>query len=38
VTHPERKRKIIGKLFIDIFRRRGARFGQTDFLAQERCT
>ena len=34
VTHPERKRKIIGKLFIDIFEEEARKFGQADFLAQ----
>ncbi len=34
VTHPERKRKIIGKLFIEIFEQEAKKFGQADFLAQ----
>jgi GMP synthase (glutamine-hydrolysing) len=34
VTHPERKRKIIGKLFIDIFDEEAAKIGRVDFLAQ----
>jgi GMP synthase (glutamine-hydrolysing) len=34
VTEPERKRKIIGNLFIDIFEEEATRLGQVDFLAQ----
>jgi GMP synthase (glutamine-hydrolysing) len=34
VAEPERKRKIIGKLFIDIFEEEGKKLGQVDFLAQ----
>ena len=34
VTHPERKRKIIGRLFIDIFDEEAAKIGKVDFLAQ----
>ena len=34
VTHPERKRKIIGKLFIDIFDEEAKKIGRVDFLAQ----
>lgn len=34
VTDPERKRKIIGKLFIDIFEEEAKKIGQVDFLAQ----
>lgn len=34
VNEPERKRKIIGKLFIDIFEEEAKRLGQVDFLAQ----
>jgi GMP synthase (glutamine-hydrolysing) len=34
VTEPERKRKIIGKLFIDIFEEEAGKLGQVDYLAQ----
>ncbi len=34
VTDPERKRKIIGKLFIDIFEEEALKIGRVDFLAQ----
>jgi GMP synthase (glutamine-hydrolysing) len=34
VTDPERKRKIIGKLFIDIFDEEAKKIGKVDFLAQ----
>ncbi len=34
VTHPERKRKIIGRLFIEIFDEEAAKIGKVDFLAQ----
>ncbi|MCC6398487.1 MAG: glutamine-hydrolyzing GMP synthase [Bacteroidetes bacterium] len=34
VTNPERKRKIIGKLFIDIFEEEARKHGRADFLAQ----
>ena len=34
VTDPERKRKIIGALFIDVFDEEAARLGGFDFLAQ----
>jgi GMP synthase (glutamine-hydrolysing) len=34
VTDPERKRKIIGKLFIDIFDEEAKKIGRVDFLAQ----
>ncbi len=34
VTDPERKRKIIGKLFIDIFEEEAKKLGRVDFLAQ----
>ncbi len=34
VSDPERKRKIIGGLFIDIFEREGKRIGGAEFLAQ----
>jgi GMP synthase (glutamine-hydrolysing) len=34
VSDPERKRKIIGKLFIDIFEEEAAKLGRVDFLAQ----
>ncbi|HSH01172.1 MAG TPA: glutamine-hydrolyzing GMP synthase [Anaerolineae bacterium] len=34
VTDPERKRKIIGELFIRIFEREAAKLGQIDFLGQ----
>ena len=34
VTDPERKRKIIGKLFIDIFEEEALKLGRVDFLAQ----
>ena len=34
VTEPEAKRKIIGKLFIDVFRRAAANIGGVRFLAQ----
>ncbi len=34
VTDPERKRKIIGQTFIDVFERKAAALGHFDFLAQ----
>jgi GMP synthase (glutamine-hydrolysing) len=34
VTDPERKRKIIGATFIDVFARRAREIGEFDFLAQ----
>ncbi len=34
VTDPEKKRKIIGKLFIDVFEEEATRVGGADFLAQ----
>lgn len=34
VSDPERKRKIIGKLFIDVFEEEAKRVGGADFLAQ----
>jgi GMP synthase (glutamine-hydrolysing) len=34
VADPERKRKIIGKLFIDVFEREAKKLGGADFLAQ----
>ena len=34
VTDPEKKRKIIGATFIDVFEEEAARLGQVDFLAQ----
>jgi GMP synthase (glutamine-hydrolysing) len=34
VTHPERKRRIIGRLFIEIFDEEAAKIGKVDFLAQ----
>ena len=34
VTDPERKRKIIGATFIDVFEKRATEIGQFDFLAQ----
>ena len=34
VTDPERKRKIIGKLFIEIFDEEAKKIGKVDFLAQ----
>ena len=34
VTDPERKRKIIGAAFIDVFERRARELGQFEFLAQ----
>jgi GMP synthase (glutamine-hydrolysing) len=34
VADPERKRKIIGREFIEVFRRAAARMGKADFLAQ----
>jgi len=34
VTDPEKKRKIIGKLFIRVFEREAKRIGKVDFLAQ----
>jgi GMP synthase (glutamine-hydrolysing) len=34
VADPERKRKIIGREFIEVFRRAAARAGKADFLAQ----
>ena len=34
VADPEKKRKIIGKLFVDVFRREAAKLGDIAFLAQ----
>jgi GMP synthase (glutamine-hydrolysing) len=34
VSDPETKRKIIGKLFIDVFEREAKKIGKVDFLAQ----
>jgi GMP synthase (glutamine-hydrolysing) len=34
VTDPEKKRKIIGATFIDVFEEQAAKLGQVDFLAQ----
>jgi GMP synthase (glutamine-hydrolysing) len=34
VTNPERKRKIIGKLFIDVFEQEARKIGKVDYLAQ----
>jgi GMP synthase (glutamine-hydrolysing) len=34
VTDPERKRKIIGATFIDVFEKEAAKLGEVDFLAQ----
>jgi GMP synthase (glutamine-hydrolysing) len=34
VTDPERKRKIIGAAFIDVFEEQAAKLGRVDFLAQ----
>jgi len=34
VTDPEDKRKIIGRLFIDVFEREASKLGAVDFLAQ----
>lgn len=34
VTEPEEKRKIIGKLFIDVFEKEAEQLGHMDFLAQ----
>ncbi len=34
VSDPERKRKIIGKLFIDVFEEEANKIGGADFLAQ----
>ncbi len=34
ITDPERKRKIIGKTFIDVFDQKSSELGQVDFLAQ----
>jgi GMP synthase (glutamine-hydrolysing) len=34
ITEPETKRKIIGKIFIDIFEKEARSLGQVDFLAQ----
>lgn len=34
VTDPEKKRKIIGKLFIDVFEQEAKKIGQVDFLCQ----
>ena len=34
VTDPEQKRKIIGKLFIDVFEEEAKKIGRVDFLAQ----
>src|SRR5262249_40418823 len=34
LTDPERKRKVIGAAFIDVFEAEAAKLGQVDFLAQ----
>jgi GMP synthase (glutamine-hydrolysing) len=34
VADPEKKRKIIGRVFIDLFEREAAKIGKVDFLAQ----
>jgi GMP synthase (glutamine-hydrolysing) len=34
VSEPEKKRKIIGKLFIEVFEEEAARIGEVDFLVQ----
>lgn len=34
VTNPERKRKIIGRLFIDVFEQQARKIGKVDYLAQ----
>jgi GMP synthase (glutamine-hydrolysing) len=34
VTNPERKRKIIGRLFIEVFEQKARRIGKVEFLAQ----
>ena len=34
ITDPERKRKVIGKTFIDVFEQSSKRIGEFDFLAQ----
>jgi GMP synthase (glutamine-hydrolysing) len=34
VSNPERKRKIIGKLFIDVFDEKAKKIGKVDYLAQ----
>jgi GMP synthase (glutamine-hydrolysing) len=34
ITDPERKRKVIGATFIDVFEAEAAKLGQVDFLAQ----
>ncbi len=34
VTDPEKKRRIIGKLFIDVFEQEAKKIGQVDFLCQ----
>ena len=34
VTEPEQKRKIIGRLFIDVFDQQAAKLGKVDFLVQ----
>ncbi len=34
VTDPEKKRKIIGKLFIDVFEKEAIKIGKVDFLCQ----
>ncbi|MBX2991255.1 MAG: glutamine-hydrolyzing GMP synthase [Bacteroidetes bacterium] len=34
VTDPEKKRKIIGKLFIDVFEQEAKKIGQVDYLCQ----
>ena len=34
VTNPERKRKIIGRLFIEVFEKHAKKIGKVDFLAQ----
>ena len=36
VADPEQKRKIIGKLFIDVFEAEAAKLGGAEFLAQQR--
>ncbi len=38
VTDPEKKRKIIGKIFMDVFEAEAENIKDADFLAQEPCT
>jgi GMP synthase (glutamine-hydrolysing) len=38
VTEPEQKRKIIGRIFIEVFEREAQKLGRVDFLVQARST